>query len=91
MEEPAVIVCVIVIVLAGAHVPAGPTVVTGRTGATGVEVGVVAVQLSVQVEMYDVGSKVGVSQVEQQVVPADVATGVLHGTNFVEVVMIVVG
>jgi hypothetical protein len=43
MEEPAVIVCVIVIVLAGAHVPAGPIGVTGRTGATGVEVGVVAV------------------------------------------------
>lgn len=44
VEAPAV--TVMVIVLAGAHVPAGPTdvtVVTGSTGATGVAVGVVAV------------------------------------------------
>lgn len=43
IEEPAVIVCVIVTVLAGAHVPAGPTGVIGSTGATGVDVAVGAV------------------------------------------------
>lgn len=40
MEEPAVIIFVMVIVLAGAQVSTG---VTGSTGATGVVVGVTAV------------------------------------------------
>lgn len=43
MEAPLVIVFVIVIVWAGAHVSTGPAGVTGFTGTTGVAVGVVAV------------------------------------------------